>query len=149
MRPTILLALMILPGACAKDATGPKLHDPFVAVRIVNDLDTSYALYVRFPGNPVAAFAGVVDLGNTPYRCESFGSIADTTRLYLTAFRSNPAVSSGDFSAGDSTKMRTTGLVNPFVGQPGHGDVAVDPIRWLWRLSTDSLMPDTVATCNY
>lgn len=144
---TLLLILTALGAACSKSATGPTIKDPFVVTRVVNDLDTSYALYVRYPSDTVTSFQGVIDLqdslGRFGYRCTSFSSIADTTRLYLVTFRSNSGVSSGNFNAGDSTTMHTTGLINPFIGQAPHGDVAADPIRWLWLLSVDSLVPDT------
>lgn len=150
-----LLLLAALAVAC-KDAAGPKpLHDPFVVVRVVNDLDTSYALYVRIPSYPDSAsiaFVGVLDLpqgGGVASSClMSFSSIADTTHVYLTAFRSTPSVSGGDFAAGDSARMRTTGLIDPFIGQEPHGASPTDPLRWVWVLSTDSLARDTSTACR-
>lgn len=147
-RFTLLVVAIVLAAAACSNATGPKpLPDPFVVVRIVNDLDTSYAIYTRSTQDTIKTFHGVLDVPGS--ECISFGSIADTTHVYFDAFRSNPGVSNGIYSAGDSTRLHATGVTDPFVGQPGHGAVAADPLRWLWILSADSLAPDTSQACRY
>lgn len=155
MRRLFLSLLLATAAAACSNATGPKpLPDPFVVVRVVNDLDTSYAIYTRSTQDTIKTFHGVLDAraptDTAPSsECISFGSIADTTHVYFDAFRSNPGASNGIYSAGDSTQLHATGVTDPFVGQPGHGAVAADPLRWLWVLSADSLAPDTSQACRY